>query len=591
MYEKFYGLREKPFNVTPDPRFLYLGEHHQEALAHLLYGLQERKGFVVITGEVGTGKTTLIHTLLKKLDPNVKTALIFNPNLTLEDFFLLILDEFELKAPTAKKAHFLMTLNSFLIDQLEKGTTAVLIIDEAQNLSASILEEIRLLLNLETANQKLLQIILSGQPELHQKLNLPELRQLKQRISIRYHIPPLTRRETGEYITKRLSIAGSPNGSLFTDKAIDEIFTYSRGIPRLINILGDNSLVVGYADDRKTIDHAIVQECINDLELKHASVVREALPPRPALSNPFTIRAWRLAFMLFFLAVIVIGSSWWSKNTGIDLLPALPFIGAGAHDIPSSGTPARSFSLPAPAPAQRDDEKKLPPAGLSALRPSAAAPAIAASPLPEPEIRREPPMTAQPPVPAQPPSRSEIEAPVEYVPPQIPKDTVVKGPATSLPSYDTITVRKNDYLSSIILRKYGIFTDEILALVRKANPQVTDPDLIQIGWEILLPNLDHEDSWKPLYSVHLASFKKFDDAYSLFSDLVKRSYEAYLIPVNIPGMGHWYRITIGRFDSEKDAVLYADQLLTRRTFLYAHPIHIAETSAMAIEKLKRNNHE
>jgi len=176
MYKGYYGLKEKPFNVSPDPDFLYLGKHHKEALANLIYGISERKGFIVITGEVGTGKTTLIHTLLERLGKTVKTALIFNPNLGLQDFFLTVFNEFDLKAKKPTKAHFLFELNNFLIESLRRNENPVLIIDEAQNLTPLILEEIRLLLNLETSKDKLLQIVLAGQPELDRKLNLPELR-------------------------------------------------------------------------------------------------------------------------------------------------------------------------------------------------------------------------------------------------------------------------------------------------------------------------------------------------------------------------------------------------------------------------------
>ena len=279
MYEKFYGLNERPFNVTPDPRFLYVGEQHQEALAHLIYGIYERKGFMVLTGEVGTGKTTLINTLLERLNHSVKTAFIFNPNLTLRDLFISIKNEFGLKSGFKTKADFLNILNHFLIERLKRKENAVIIIDEAQNLQPGILEEIRLLLNLETSKDKLLQVILSGQPELDHKLNLPQLRQLKQRISMRYHLYPLEKKETNDYIKERMRIAGCRDHSIFTDKAISEIYKFSKGVPRLINIISDNSLLIGYATNQQKIIPKIVSESIKDLKLESKNNGEKATTP------------------------------------------------------------------------------------------------------------------------------------------------------------------------------------------------------------------------------------------------------------------------------------------------------------------------
>ncbi|MDY6854854.1 MAG: AAA family ATPase [Thermodesulfobacteriota bacterium] len=296
MYEKFYGLNEKPFNVTPDPRFLYVGKQHQEALANLIYGIYERKGFMVLTGEVGTGKTTLINTLLERLNHNVKTALIFNPNLTLRDLFFSIKNEFGLKSGFKTKAEFLNILNRFLIERLKKKGNAVIIIDEAQHIHPSILEEVRLLLNLETSKDKLLQVILSGQPELNEKLNMSQLRQLKQRISIRYHLHPLEKGETNDYIKERMRIAGCKDHSIFTDKAINEIYKFSKGVPRLINIISDNSLLIGYATDRPKIIPKIVSESIKDLKLESKNNEEKATTP-----NRFSINSFKRRILRFRL--------------------------------------------------------------------------------------------------------------------------------------------------------------------------------------------------------------------------------------------------------------------------------------------------
>jgi general secretion pathway protein A len=268
MYESFYGLKENPFKVTPDPKFLYLGENHKEALAQLLYGVKESKGFIVITGEVGAGKTTLLYSLLERIDNNghMKTAFLFNPKLEVNDFILYILRDLGVKVRRSTKGDYLQALHGYLLDAYRHDKKVVLIVDEAQGLKPELLEEIRLLSNLETAKSKLLQIVLVGQPELNKTLLDPDFRQLKQRVNLRYHLTPLSEKETKEYIEKRLRIAGS-NGAIFTPKAIREIYRRSRGIPRVINILCDNTLLTAYALDQKVVDVKPVMEAAKDLKL------------------------------------------------------------------------------------------------------------------------------------------------------------------------------------------------------------------------------------------------------------------------------------------------------------------------------------
>jgi general secretion pathway protein A len=272
MYETYYGLKENPFNVTPDPKFIYLGENHQEALAHLLYGVEERKGFIVITGEVGSGKTTLIHYLLNELieNDNTKTAYLFNTKLNTNDFIQYILKDLGVEVNGGTKSDYLYSLYQYLLKAYQNNEKVILIVDEAQGLNPKLLEEIRLLSNFETSKSKLLQIILVGQPELKKMLLHPGLRQLRQRINLRYHLNPLSEKETKGYIEKRLRVAGA-KGRLFTEKAIEEIYRISGGIPRLINILCDNSLLNGYALDQKIVDDKSVGEAARDLNLKSGS--------------------------------------------------------------------------------------------------------------------------------------------------------------------------------------------------------------------------------------------------------------------------------------------------------------------------------
>jgi general secretion pathway protein A len=266
MYLSFYGLREAPFAPTPDPKFLFQSARHREALAQLIYGVRERKGFIVLTGEIGTGKTTLLRTLLERLNADTPVAYVHNSALDIEGLLEYVLQDWGVKSTAATHAQRLFELNEFLISQHEKGASPVLVIDEAQNLSVPTLEAVRMLSNFETTNQKLMQILLVGQPELRDKLDLPELRQLKQRVGLRCHIAPLSPEETRLYIRHRLRIAGAADAGIFTDAAIQKIADYSRGTPRVINIVCDHCLLSGFADSKKRIDAGTVQEAVEYLE-------------------------------------------------------------------------------------------------------------------------------------------------------------------------------------------------------------------------------------------------------------------------------------------------------------------------------------
>jgi general secretion pathway protein A len=270
MYRKFYGLARHPFEITPDPFFFFPTARHNEALANLYYGIQRRKGFVVVTGEVGTGKTLLVRCLLDVLLGNqVAFAYIFNTRLTSSEFLQYMMTDMRLPVAGKSKSELLLFLNSFLIARHRRGSTAALVVDEAQLLSWELLEEIRLLTNLETAQQKLLQIVLVGQPELDQKLDSPDLRQLKQRISLRCRLKPLNDQEVRGYVLRRLELAGANSHAraLFTDGAIAAIHQYSHGIPRLINTICENTLIAGYARQARSITPEIVAEVAGDFSL------------------------------------------------------------------------------------------------------------------------------------------------------------------------------------------------------------------------------------------------------------------------------------------------------------------------------------
>ncbi len=266
MYLKFYNLKQEPFSLSPNPDFLYLSEVHKEGLANLRYGLIQKKGFIVITGEVGTGKTTLINALLSEIPQEVKTAFISNPKLGRDEFFYLLSGAFKLGSGD-NKARFLITFTEFLEKANRNGENVVLIIDEAHCLSEELLEEIRLLSNLETSHSKLISIILAGQPEFEEILDNPKFRALKQRITLRHRLKPLTRQETASYVKVRLSRAGAQDAGIFSQKALNAIYEYSGGVPRVINLLGDHSMLTGFIKEARIIDDKIIKECSGELGL------------------------------------------------------------------------------------------------------------------------------------------------------------------------------------------------------------------------------------------------------------------------------------------------------------------------------------
>lgn len=266
MYENFYGLQERPFNVTADPSFFYSSRRHKEAFSHLVYGIRERKGILEITGEIGTGKTTLCRTLLNHLDKDTKTAFILNPYFSQVQLLQAIIADFGMNIKSKTKLALITALNNFLLLEANCGNNVILLIDEAQNLSAKQLEQIRLLSNLETEKFKLLQIILVGQPELCEKLEKPNLRQLNQRIAVRYHILPLEPDEIEEYIKHRLQVAGAKSKIEFNRDAIEAIYIFSGGTPRLINILCDRALLAGFVLETNIITAQIINKCIEELK-------------------------------------------------------------------------------------------------------------------------------------------------------------------------------------------------------------------------------------------------------------------------------------------------------------------------------------
>lgn len=302
MYEAFYGLKERPFNLTPDPKYLYLSDKHKEAFAHLLFGIKHRSGFVMVTGEIGTGKTTICRNLLNQIDPDTNIAFVFNPPLNPVELLKKINVEFGIDSSPDTALELTEILNKYLLEQAAGGRNCVLVIDEAQNLSPQVLEQIRLLSNLETETDKLLQIVLIGQPELGEKLALHELRQLNQRITARYHLKALSEHETLQYIAYRLHVAGGRRKIQFTKGAVKQVFRVSGGTPRVINAVCDRALLIGYTREAVNLTAAIVRQAAK--EIRGEKVVVE---------RPITVLLRKLipSPSLALTAAVVIGAVWY----------------------------------------------------------------------------------------------------------------------------------------------------------------------------------------------------------------------------------------------------------------------------------------
>jgi type II secretory pathway predicted ATPase ExeA len=291
MYKSFFHLQSNPFSGSPDPRFLVRMPHIHEALATLEYGISTRKGFIVLTGEVGTGKTTLLRCALASLDPaHVFTSFVFNPRLEVLDFLEFILSDFGLTPQTPRtKSAMLLQLNRWLIERFRSRETCVIVVDEAQNLEWDLLEEIRLLTNLETDSEKLVQIVLSGQPELEEKLHAANVRQLRQRIALWARTHAISAEQTADYITQRLLVAGSSE-RLFSDSAIAAIYRASRGVPRIINLLCEHSLIHAYADQTPQVSSAIIRAVASDLDLDPQPFIVSTAHPTSTTKHPRSIR-------------------------------------------------------------------------------------------------------------------------------------------------------------------------------------------------------------------------------------------------------------------------------------------------------------
>jgi general secretion pathway protein A len=518
MYLTFFGFREKPFNLTPDPKFLYLNASYREALAQLRYGINERKGFVSLIGEAGTGKTTLLRRLLAELGHDVRTVLILNPAVDFDELLVFILTDLgHTPAPGTPKLQLLQMLNADLLDTLARGGNVVVLIDEAQDLSIQVLEELRLLSNLETAKEKILQLVLAGQPELDEMLARPELRQLRQRIAVPARLRPLGRGEVAAYVAARISAAGGDARGLFTPSALRQLYGFSRGVPRLVNVACDSGLVTAYAAGTRVVDAKIMREAIRDLSRgPYRQSVARAWRTRLATvavagvlgvlmgfaasrvaHTPLT--AWRVATQPTAsvereMAAAAQPQRNMERRTDRDSAINVPLRSplvhtnaavtptantnagaserdAGADGTRSQGGVAVASAVPEPTPVLEPTET-----ASAAVGPAAEVPAVG-------QVRTfEATPEVTPTVPAA-PTAALTPPPVMGV-----VSNATAAPPTPLAFLERrVVVQNGDDLTHIARRSYGYVDDELLVRIQRANPGIVNRNLLIAGQEIVLP--------------------------------------------------------------------------------------------------------
>ncbi len=657
MYCDFYQMQERPFNVTADPKFLYLNARYREALASLHYGITQRKGFVTLIGEAGTGKTTLLKKLLDDLDQTTRTVFVFNTNVTFDEILEYIFGEFDLPVHNGKRLYMLQRLNQFLLEELGKGRNVALLIDEAQDLDYSVLEDLRLLSNLETAKEKILQIVLSGQPELGQKLGNPGLRQLRQRVAVNCRLLPLSREELSEYIQARLTAAGAADTKLFTRDAEERIFEISAGIPRLVNIVCDNALVIGYALGKRRIAAEVVNEAAADLLTVESrglagDVIEAPTSPVAVDSAP---RGRRGVSALGIVAVVVValvigllsvGRSLLRRDAGADHAsndrPPLEVVqpgsrpdapprvqrqpndgaapktddgsapaedaaaaaaggpGAGAPEdvapavAPPIGPAAAIAAREAAQQAERDNAEAhaaavkaaldgamndMPTAAEVAPGGGGAAPAAPAAPQAAPAAP--PPAAgatdaqhgAAPAAPAAvAPDQRVALAPEVAVPPPavVAVPTPVPGVLESaddlrlaLPTYQHVMVKPGDSISQIASQTYGQASPTVLDLMKMANPSIRDIDIIAVGQELKLPELQGLAMLQQpdnKYALLLMSTPAEGKAREIGKALRKHGFDARVGRANFGGGRAVWRVVIADLDSRQTAQSVGEQL-------------------------------
>jgi type II secretory pathway predicted ATPase ExeA len=505
MYTEFYGLKEKPFNLTPSPRFVYLSEGHKEAMALLTYGVTERKGFILLTGEVGTGKTTMIHNLINNLDASVEYVYLVNPILSPQEFIdYLAFSSFKKRIHFRSKADFLLEFEDFLKTCLKNQKIFILIIDEAHKLSFELLEEIRLLSNMEFAEEKLINIFLVGQPELNDNLNNPKGRATLQRIGIRYDIPPLGLKETGEYLNTRLMVAGAPKkGEIFQKEAVEAIYRFSQGYPRTINILADNALLIGYSSGKKIINASVIEESYNSLKLEGSflkeSEQEKTVEKMEAASEASSGRPLKWVFLSSLALIIIIALTVFMVKTSRILIP-------GFSNSVNTGEGLETTPVSIPDQAGLKDEP-------------------------------ESPASAKEDKPAADDGMQSVKMTNLQIFPFIRETGFSKS----------VLATDGDTLIRLAEKVYGSAGEEELALLKMYNPEITNLNEIDVGQQISFP----------VYTILINEYESIEKAENLYQQLKNDGYDANVISSEADDKPKSFQVSVGAFKNRSEAESFA----------------------------------
>jgi len=613
MYKEYFGFREKPFNVTPDPRFFYTNSAYQEVYASLLYGIRERKGFITLAGEVGTGKTTLLRRLMSNLQEPVHFVFFYNTTLTFDELLSFACEDFGLEVAGKGCLHKIEALNAFLLELLQKDGTGVLLIDEAQNLDDAVLENLRLLSNLETSSEKLLQIVLVGQPELEQKLAQPKLRQLKQRVAIHCQLDCLKEREVGPFIYHRLRLVGCERHDLFTAEAIQRIVWYSKGVPRLINIICDNALLVAYSTDQQQVSVAIIEEVAQDLHLKTGvgapremvSLESISLSPSTAESHfsifprqeatekaeevPVTVawsvpeRSWSLVWVgggalaaLLFLAGATFYPQYRERLAAIGGQVENWFGDVGKHFIslthqPTAQVGGSEEQKKEKIPAQNQSDRYLNGQVQLQENPSLRQEAMELT-MQGQEASVSESAVAGPPVSALEQSVESANIPVKQ------PDQKIAGLATNnveTQPTQSVVVRQGTTISAIILQAYGSYNALALDLIKEFNPHIVTLDKIATGEQLKLPALTRETLLREQsdgsYHLILASFAHLGRANEFAQRVRRRGYTVRVTSQSVSATIVLQRVEVESLKNPEE-VSQAWKLVNLQNVFSANPV-------------------
>ncbi len=574
MYTKYFSLKEKPFNVTPSSRFLYLSESHEEALSLLTYGVVERKGLIVLTGDIGTGKTTMIKALLTNLGKNIHYIILNNPLLSQSEFIDYISSSiFKKKIDFKSKGDFLLETEKYLTKCLHSNIIFIIIIDEAHKLSFELLEEIRLLNNMESDDEKLINFFLVGQSELNDKLRDDRCRSLVQRINSRYHLLPLNFKDTRDYIFNRLKIAGASNyHQIFSSDAIKTIYDYTNGYPRRINILADNCLLFAYSQEKTQIVSSIVTRCYQDMIIpfrmdQNSENDPESSIPRgkKLVTQQDALPYWKLATfsLLFIIIVILLAFTQFNKDTQDK-----------SKNFAESVINKEQMAIP-------ENQDKLAEISTEKAETYDEKPISDHVPLSLP-LKKEPVIAIK----MKETSLDSIEEPERLI--QKPKTTRIESQATITPintpevknssldsenDFLTIKVKRGDITSKLIAKAYGRSSNDKLKLVKRYNPDIKDMHNLRVGQALIIPPGSFLNQGA-FFSVHIGSFT-LKNAINLFRSLQKDGYQVYVAAAS-GSLNHkkTFRVTLGNFQNSQKANNYARQVISSGISQYAKAIWV-----------------